>query len=69
MKLPAVNYTNDIVIQSTVNDHIQSRDTIKNFKIVEELNYFQYLSCKKMLCLFFSIWLQILNAVIKYTKK
>ena len=47
MKLPAVNYTDDIVIQSIVNDLIQSRDTIKNFKIVEELYYFQYLSCKK----------------------
>ena len=46
MKLPAVNYTDDIVIQSTLNDLIQSRDTIKNFKIVEELYYFQYLSCK-----------------------
>ena len=43
MKLPHVNYTDDNVIQSIVNDLIQY-NTIKNFKIVEEL-YFQYLSC------------------------
>ena len=60
MKLPAVNYTDDIVIQSIVNDLIQSCDAIKNFKIVEELYYSNIFPAKNVMFIFQHLTLKLL---------